>query len=67
MSMERLKDGMPNDATRAIAIYPDPSDDKTVCRWFGMTREQVATHLYAIADEIVNQLPILVKGSDTKQ
>ena len=58
MNARLLKDGIPDDVDRAIAIYPDGTDSKTVCRWYGMTREQVASHLYQIADEIVNQLPL---------
>jgi hypothetical protein len=56
MSVPLLKAEMPDDMDRAIAIYPE--GDRTVCRWFGMTREQVASHLYQIADEIVNQMPL---------
>jgi hypothetical protein len=56
MSAQRLKDGIPDDVERAIAIYP--SGDHTACKWFGMTKEQVASHLYQIADEIVNQMPL---------
>jgi len=55
-SSQILKAGIPETVDRAIAIYPE--GDKTVCRWFGMTKEQVASHLYQIADEIVNQMPL---------
>jgi len=55
MTVQKLKADIAEDLDRAIAIYPE--GDRTVCRWFGMTREQVASHLYQVADEIVNQLP----------
>jgi hypothetical protein len=61
MNAKYLKDRMPDHADRAIIIYPD--GEKTACVWFGMTREQVANHLYQIADEIVNQLPLPKKLS----
>lgn len=44
------------DTDRCIVIYP--SGGKTSCAWIGLTKEQVASHLYQIADEIVKDLPM---------
>ena len=54
-----LKAGVPSTVDRAIFIYPTP-DDQTACRWFGLSKQQVASHLYQIADQIVAELPPVV-------
>lgn len=53
--VDRLRAAIPDDAECAIAIYPD-SNNGTVLRSFNMTYEQVACHLYTIADKIMSDV-----------
>lgn len=56
MSAADLKPYLPDESPKAIIIWLD-SDGFTKCKWVGITRENAASTLYQLADEIVKDLP----------
>ena len=50
---QKLHDHIPEDATVGVIIHAKGSAYR--CVWYGLSAEQAAMHLYAVADEILRQ------------